>query len=215
MESPARARYSPLASRAASCAVAGAAPIASHAARKAGSRAFKVLGTGTISPSVRLAAAGKRHRQAGALGKRRVRWRGSRRQEGRNGLDVVFGQKARNDLHAVRRSGSPGAVTPAAELRADVAGAQAEQTGYRRLHASESRTVATGAGRHAALRVAIDGNRFAACENLVADGGNSGRREWRPQRGKVFRHLLQIRVGQKVQQIVHWREFSAPSPALA
>src|SRR4051794_16323825 len=50
MQSPARARYSPLAIRAASCAVAGDAPIASHAARKAGSRAFKVLGIGAISP---------------------------------------------------------------------------------------------------------------------------------------------------------------------
>src|SRR6185503_5842976 len=159
MQSPARARYSPFAIRAASWAGAGAAPISSHAARKAGSRAFKVLGIGTISPSVRLAAADNRHRQAAALGKGRVRWRRPRRQKSRNGLDVVFGQKAGNDLHAVRRRGGPGAITPAAELRADITGAQAEQTGYRRLHATEGRTVATGAGRHAALRVAIDGNR--------------------------------------------------------
>src|SRR5258708_28720523 len=112
MQSPARARYSPLAIRAASCAVAGDAPIASHAARKAGSRAFKVLGIGAISPSVRLAAADKRHRQAAALGKGRIRWRGTRRQKSRNGLDVVFGQKAGNDLHAVRRSGGSGALAP-------------------------------------------------------------------------------------------------------
>src|SRR5882757_1007872 len=183
MQSPARARYSPFAIRAASCAVAGDAPIASHAARKAGSRAFKVLGIGAISPSVRLAAADKRHRQAAALGKGRIRWRGTRRQKRRNGLDVVFGQKAGNDLHAVRRSGGSGAVAPAAELRADVTGAQAEQPGYRRLHAAERRAVATGAGRNAALRVAIDGNRFAARDDLLADGRDSRRREWRPQRG--------------------------------
>src|SRR6185369_600124 len=134
MQSPARARYSPLASKAASCAGAGEVPAHSNDTRKAGSRAFKVLGICTISPSVRLAAAGKRHRQAAAPGKGRVRWRRTRRQEGRNGLDVVFGQKACDDLHAVRRGGGAGAVTPAAELRADVTGAQAEQPGYRRLH---------------------------------------------------------------------------------
>ncbi len=67
-------------------------------------------------------------------------------EKGRNGLDVVLGQKACNDLHAVRRGGGSGAVAPAAELRADIAGAQAEQTGYRRLHAAEARAMATGAG---------------------------------------------------------------------
>src|SRR3954452_14125010 len=181
MQSPARARYSPFAIRAASCAVAGDAPIASHAARKAGSRAFKVLGIGAISPSVRLAAADNRHRQAAALGQGKISPRWTRRQKSRNGLDVVLRQKAGNDLHAVRRRGGPGAVTPAAELRADVTGAQAEQPGYRRLHAAERRAVATGAGRNAALRVAIDGNRFAARENLFADSGNRGRRKRRPQ----------------------------------
>src|SRR6185436_3613319 len=165
-----------------------------------------------ISPSVRLAAADNRHWQAAALGKGRVSWRRSRRQKGRNGLDVIFGQKACNDLHAVRRSGGPCAVAPAAELRADVTGAQTQQARYRGLHATEGRAVAAGAGRNAALRIAVDGNRFAAREDVLADGGNGGRREWRAQRGKMFGHLLEVGIGQKIQQIIHRRIFAASVP---
>ena len=42
--------------------------------------------------------------------------------------------------------------------------------------------------------------------------GNAGAREWRPQRGKMFGHLLEVGVGQKIQQIVHRRIFAAPVP---
>src|SRR3954468_8178230 len=50
MQSPARARYSPLAITAASCAKAGNGPVSNQVARKAASRACKVLGIRTISP---------------------------------------------------------------------------------------------------------------------------------------------------------------------
>src|SRR5260370_33677048 len=49
MQSPARVRYSPLAIKAASCAVACVGPVEKPNAARAGSRAFKVLGICTIS----------------------------------------------------------------------------------------------------------------------------------------------------------------------
>src|SRR4051812_14682058 len=188
MQSPARARYSPFASSAGSagccCATAGAAPTSADVASAAKS-ILRVFGICAI-PSVRLAAARQRHRQAAAPGKRRVRRRRARRQKVRNRPDVVFGQKAGNDLHAIGGDGGTRAISPGPELAADIAGAQAEQARYRRLHAAEGRIVASGARRDAALWIALGGKRFAARQNFIADGGNGGGRKRRPQRRKVL-----------------------------
>ena len=103
--------------------------------------------------------------------RRRVCRRRPRRQTGRDRLDVVLGQEAGDDLHAVRRRRGPRAVAPAAELRADVAGAQAEQAGDRRLHAAE----ASGRGSwrrpecRAADRPCVRSD-LAARQDFVADG---------------------------------------------
>ena len=50
---------------------------------------------------------------------------------------------------------------------------------------------------------------FAARQDFTADGRRRRRRKsGNAERGKVFRHLLQIRVRKKLQEIVHRRVFA-------
>src|SRR5215813_12462450 len=115
MQSPARARYSPLASVAASGAFccASAAVASSDAAKVTSS--FRVRGMFTL-PSTRLTAAFKRHRQAPARRKGRILWRRPRGKIGSHRFHVVFGEQPGDDLHAIGRGRGTGPVTPAAEL---------------------------------------------------------------------------------------------------
>src|SRR6202140_2114195 len=217
MQSPARARYSPLASTAGSgdgcCAVAilSVAPTNRDEAARAVSCFFKVRGMCTI-PSVRLAAARKRHQKTAARRERRIGGRRTRCEKGRDGFHIVFRQQAGDNLHAIRRSGGACAISPSPELRADVAGAQAEQARYCRLQSAEGRTVASRTRRDAVLRVAIFDQRFASRQNFVAHCGDRRRWKWRPQRREMFGNLFQIGVGEKIQQVVHRRVFAAPVP---
>src|SRR6185369_2066075 len=131
MQSPARARYSPFASVAASgvfcCAIA---VVANSVAANATIDPFRVRGIFTL-PSSRLAAAFKRHGQAPARRKGRILRRRTRGKIGGDRLDVVFAQEPRYELHAVGHGGRARAVAPAAKLPADVGGTQAEQAGDR------------------------------------------------------------------------------------
>src|SRR5882757_9638473 len=180
IQSPARARYSPFTSSAASgvfcCAVAAVAPTNRYAATSAAEILIRVRDIGTL-PSTRLAAAFKRHRKASARRERGVRRRRARGKESGNRLHVVFGEKAGHDLHAVRRGSGTRTIAPAAELSADIAGAQAEQAGDRRLHAAERRAVTGRTWRHAALRITVFDQRFAAGQNFVADSRDGRRRK--------------------------------------
>ena len=150
---------------------------------KAGSRAFKVLGICAISLQFgslpQASGIGRLPRLAkdGSVGA------GTRRQKGRDGLDVVFGQEAGDDLHAVGRRRGPRAVAPAAELRADVAGAQAEQTRVSPAPCRQSvepwQLAQAGMPRCGSPLVTIDSPRARISLLTVgtAGAGNGGRNE--------------------------------------
>ncbi|MET4827900.1 hypothetical protein ABH972_005489 [Bradyrhizobium ottawaense] len=69
--------------------------------------------------------------------------------------------------------------------------------------------MAAYAGRNIAAGIAAGGEQLALCQHVLADLARRRLRQRRMFAGKIFRHRLQIRIRQKLQQIVHGRIFAA------
>lgn len=65
--------------------------------------------------------------------------------------------------------------------------------------------MAAGASRNPPLRITLRDQRLSPFKDIIADGGNCGRRKRRTLRGKIIRHLLQRRIGLIFEQVIHRR----------
>src|SRR5262249_43733040 len=99
---------------------------------------------------------------------------------------------------------------PGAKLSGDVARAQTQQSRDARLHPGQRRTVAAPASRNLPRGIAVLDQGLTMLEDFRADIAWSICPEGRTLAREIISDLLQIRVGQKFQQIVH-RRISPPS----
>src|SRR5215472_16522206 len=193
MQSPARARYSPLATMVWSSAYAAAdRPARSEPATRIGSDSVQRIRTAPLS--VWFAAAAERHLQRAFWHGRRVRRNRHRSEPGRDGGDVAFGQAGRDELHAVRFGGRPDAVTKGAELSADIVRPESYEAGNRRFHPGQLGAVTSRACRHTAGLIAFGHQRAPARQHGRTDVSNRLRQRRRAQGREVVRDLLQVRI---------------------
>src|SRR3954469_61151 len=210
VQSPARARYSPRAmmSPVLSLSCAAAAVVNAAMASNLMDRSLIDNLKPTSASSVGLATAAEWQRIGAFRHGGWVRGGRPRRKPGCDGGDVPLGHVTGYELHAIRGFRGASAITPAAELGADVIGAQAEQAGDAGLHTRQSRAMTAHASRNVAAGIAAGGEQLTVREDVLADFARRRRWKRRVLTGKIFRHRLQVGIGQEFQQIVHWWVFA-------
>ena len=112
--------------------------------------------------------------------------------------------------HAVGRVGAALAALPGAELGVQIVTRQAQQARHLGRHARHRTAVALNAGGHFFVAVALRYQALATAQQF----GRRGGRQWcgvgHVQTGKILRHLQQVGITQRLQQLRHQAVLAAP-----